>query len=153
MKQIPLTKGKFALVDDEDYDFLMQWKWCYAGKYARRHSPRPTKKWIIMHKLINGTDDSLQTDHIDGNPMNNQRHNLRDATPLQNARNRPSYKNSFSKFKGVAKNKNKLKAYIRVEGKLIHLGCFSIDREIEAAKAYDAAALKYFGDFARLNFP
>ena len=92
-----------------------------------------------------------QIDHIDNNPLNNNIENLRESTQLQNCMNRKSNKNSTSKFKGVCWHKvsNKWIANIRINGKLKHLGYFK--SEIQAAKAYNKAAMKYFKEFAYLN--
>lgn len=165
MKKIPLTQGKYALVDDQDYEFLSQWKW-HAVKYmrnqtiefwyARRSSPRPNKITIHMHRevlLRAGFSDFPQCDHIDSDGLNNQRHNLRPATVNQNGCNRIKRNGCSSRFKGVHWHKSKgvgWMATIFHEGKLNYLGTF--ENETEAAKAYDAAAIRIFGQFAKLNF-
>lgn len=152
MKQIPLTKGKFALVDDEDYEFLMQWKWHFQARgYAVRASERPIQKKIWMHRVINNTPDAMQTDHIDGNRLNNQCVNLRTVNNACNQMNRKKSPNKSSVYKGVCfdvKNK-KWEASIKTDGKKISLGRFT--SEILAAKAYNASAIKYFGIFSNLN--
>lgn len=145
--------GKFAIVDDEDYEFLMQWKWTAQktsiGFYAVRWA-KP--KNIIMHRLINGTPDGLVTDHIDGDGLNNQRNNLRSVTQLQNTWNRRGKRGGTSKFKGVwfdAGNQNlkKWRAAIRINGRLKYLGRFHTEEEAGAAYAFASHA--YFGEFAR----
>ncbi len=158
MKTIPLTKGKVARVDDEDYWWLSQHKWCYSessGGYALRNGPRidgKKTKHILMHREILGTPDGMDTDHQDGNRLNNQKYNLRPATKVQNQGNRAKTRNRSSKYKGVwfDKERGKFSSMIQVDGKRRCLGRF--DDEIEAAKAYDTAALQLFGEFAKLNF-
>lgn len=157
MKLIPLTQGKFAMVDEEDYPELSQFKW-YARKadhifYAERTITvsRNNRKHLGMHNFLMGPIGKV--DHRDGNGLNNQRHNLRPATSKQNGANRRKIVPSSSKFKGVTwlvRNK-KWQARIRVSYRLITLGCFQ--SETDAAHAYDDAALTYFGEFSNLNFP
>ena len=95
MKQIPLTQGKFTLVDDEDYDFLMQWKWCAlkcgSNFYAVRPETRtdnPKRKHIRMNRVLANTPDDLVCDHIDRDSLNNQKINLRNCTMKNNCRNK-----------------------------------------------------------------
>ena len=155
MKEIKLTKGMVALVDDEDYEWLNQFKW-YAGKgwntyYASRNAKLNGKRILLnMHVAIMGTSTGL-VDHIDGDGLNNQRYNLRRCTRAQNGMNRSPNKNSTSKYKGVYKAKGKYVAAIAVNGTQAYLGTFTLDSD--AAKAYDKAAKEHFGEFAYLNFP
>lgn len=154
MKEIPLTQSKVALVDDEDYDWLSKYKW-YASKTRSGNwyaCNKPKKANILMHRLILGTPTNLDSDHIDNNGLNNQRANLRICTRSQNNMNRFHKKNSTSKYKGVTwhNQDKKWRTRIRIRGTDIYNSLF--DSELEAAKAYDAAALKYFGEYARLNF-
>jgi len=157
MKKIPLTQGKFTLVDDDDYDYLSQWKW-YATLidgtfYAERNGKlgEPTK--IKMHRVILGTEKGFLVDHRDGDGLNNRKDNIRSCTHTENARNRRLQYNSFSGYKGVSwhKKSKKWRSRITVDGKLIRLGSFFC--LIKAAKAYDKAAKKYHGKFANINFP
>ena len=152
-KLIPLTNGKFATVDDEDFNWLSQWDW-YALKtssdsifYAVRTENGAS---IRMHRLINGTPDDMFTDHRDGDGLNNQRYNLRTATPLQNMMNRRGKRGGTSRFKGVffdpTPQKKQWRAAIRLDGKLKYLGRFYTDDE--AGSAYANAAREYFGEFA-----
>ncbi len=153
---IPLTQGKFAIVDAADYDWLSQWKW-YASKghntwyAARRFSD--TGKTTFMHRLITGAPAGLLVDHINRNGLNNTRKNIRQCTHTQNMRNKGPARNSSSKYKGVKRNKanKKFKAAITCDGKRHYLGTFK--DEIEAAKAYDKKAKQLFAEFAYLNFP
>lgn len=154
-KEIPLTQGKVALVDDEDYEYLSQFKWYYGcGGYAGRAAPygiHPTH--IFMHRIIIAAPDHLQCDHINGNRLDNRRCNLRLATQTENTRNQRRGRANTSGYKGVCWNTKKQKwhSMIRVAKKLIHLGLYA--DLITAAHVYDAAAKKYFGEFACLNFP
>jgi len=160
MKTIALSQGKVALVDDRDFEWLNQWKW-HALKhghtyYAVRNSRsdyRGKRTLIAMHREILGlTSDSIETDHANRNGLDNRRENLRKATRLENNRNQKGRKGS-SCYKGVSwkTSSRGWVAQIQVEKKKIHLGSYK--KEIEAARAYDRAAIKYFGEFAYLNFP
>lgn len=150
MKQIPLTQGKFVLVDDEDYEFLMQWRWCISHGYAMRRE-YPSEKSVYMHRVISKTPHDMKTDHRDGDILNNQRHNLRAATHAQNMRN-SKIKPHSSQYKGVGwyEKDKRWVAKIVVDKQRKWLGCFK--SEIEAAHVYDAAAKLYHGEYARLNF-
>jgi len=157
-KKIKLTQGKFALVDDADFDWLNQWKW-YAQKqrntfYAVRNVRVGLKQKIVkMHRLILGLDfdDGRQGDHINMDTLDNRRANLRIAIHAQNQRNRGRNANNTSGYKGVYWNKQKKKwrAYIKVNGKQKYLGYF--DDPIKAARAYDEAAKKHHKEFAQMN--
>lgn len=160
MKEIQLTQGMVALVDDADFDYLNQWKWslCKIGNnnYAARSKKIPKTRRSVsfrMHRIILDVPKGLYVDHIDGNGLNNQRSNLRICTNQDNARNQPARKNVTSQFKGVGwhKDHNKWRAYITDMHKAIHIGMFKSEKE--AALAYDKRAKELFGEFARLNFP
>lgn len=153
-KKIPLTQGRFAIVDDEDFEYLNQWKWCFDKTgYARRSEGVSLGKIknFSMHREINRTPKGLQTDHKNGEGLDNRRCNLRTATHSQNQQNR-KHSHGISEFKGVCWHKilGKWNAYIRIKGKLKHLGFFENERK--AATVYDTAARKYFGEFAMTNF-
>lgn len=155
-KRIGLTQGKFALVDDDDYEWLMQWKWHYSNTgYAVRNSPyvNGKRKTISMHREIMKTPDYMDTDHRDLKRLNNQRYNLRVCTRSQNCQNKFRSSKNTSGYKGVVWHKKleKWQAQIQRTKKNTHLGYF--DTPEEAAYAYDVAARKRFGEFARLNFP
>ena len=150
MKQIPLTRGKMALVDDDDYNFLSQMKWHCDTKGYARHAVRFSKTELItlrMHRVITKAAKGVEVDHIDGNKLNNQKSNLRFATDCENKRNQKIYRNNTSGIKGVSwhKGHNRWTAHIGVNGRKIWLGHFR-DRE-DAAKCYREAAIRYHGNF------
>jgi hypothetical protein len=152
MKEIPLTQGKVALVDDEDYAFLNQWKWCFNSKnYATRIDLSEGRKTILMHRLINKTPQNMFTDHINGNGLDNRKCNLRSCTCSQNCMNRGMRINNLSGYKGVSWHIGHKKWGVQINnlGKNIHVGYFS--NIIDAAKAYNKAANAFYGEFARIN--
>lgn len=153
MRTIKLTQGKVALVDDGDYEYLNQWKWCavYFGKnwYAERKNNLGIT--IRMHKLIMNTPKGMVTDHIDHDGLNNQRENLRVCTHKQNMMNNRIRNDNKSGYKGVCWSQGKWKVEIMKDQKHIHIGMF--DDKILAAQAYDNKAKELFGEFAVLNFP
>lgn len=157
-KYIPLTKGKFALVDDADFDWLNQWKWSYLESskkggvgYAVRHASDNHNSLIFMHRLIFNAPSDMQVDHWDRDGINNQRDNLRFATHAQNTQNQAKHCAVTSRFKGVSwhKSSQKWQAGIRKDGRTIYLGCYA--NEQDAAAAYNSAARTYFGEFAYMN--
>jgi hypothetical protein len=157
MKKIKLTQGKYALVSDEDYEFLSQWNWCaFKGCttfYACRHPSKINRKQttIYMHQVIAERMSIKSPDHIDTDGLNNLRSNLRQATQSQQHANQNLQKNNKSGYKGVSWHKRckKWKVYINANKNYIFLGYF-IDIK-EAARAYNKAAIKYYGTFARIN--
>jgi hypothetical protein len=150
MKEIPLTQGKFALVDDADYDWLNQWKWCaWTPDGKTFYAKRATKtKTFFMHIVVFGVKG---VDHRDSNGLNNQRENLRAANKSQNGCNRGANQGNKSGLKGVswAKRDKLFRARITLNGKSTQVGTFK--NSIDAAKAYDAAAIKLHGEFAKTN--
>lgn len=155
-KEIPLTQGKVALVDAEDFEYLNQWKWCayYSGYtwYAMKKIRIAKKeKDLKMHRLIVNPPDNMEVDHINGSGLDNRKENLRICTHSQNHMNSRRQSNNTSGYKGVCfyKRVKKWIAYIKYNKKRVHLGYFNA-RE-DAALAYNEAARKYHGEFARLN--
>ena len=160
MKKIKLTQNKYALVDDNDFIYLNKFKWhinCDDNRYyAIRHNGYINGKRtsIAMHReILNLTDPKIQVDHKDHNGLNNQKNNLRIATNQQNHFNLTKRKDNKSGYKGITWHKrDKIwQSQIQINNKLIYLGSFN--NKIDAAKAYDVAAIKYFREFANLNFP
>lgn len=154
MIEIPLSRGKVALIDDEDADLICPHKWYAINSpanpvwYACRASYSGEKqKRLWMHRVILGV--SAEVDHIDRDGLNNRRGNLRLATRAQNRAN--SRSKSQSGFRGVYGAGQRYRAQIRVDGTTYHLGIFEMPED--AAKAYDTAAIFYFGQFATLNYP
>lgn len=151
MKHLKLTNGEVTQVDDNTYGLLSQYSWTQDGSakgYVLCTSEINERR---IHRLIIGAKPGEYVDHIDGNPLNNQYSNLRICSRRQNHYNRKVNKNSDSKFKGVTYNKGieMYTAQIRFNGKLKYLGCY-MDK-VKAAEAYNEAATKYFGEYARLN--
>lgn len=152
MKLIQITQGYSVMVDDADYDDLMQWKWQARNNgytvYAQRTVGKRPRKTLNMHAYLMGR---TWVDHKDANGLNNQRTNLRLCSESQNAMNRSLNSNSTSGFKGVSyhKDRRKFQAYIKHKGKMIYLGLH--ETAVQGAKVYNEAALKMFGEFAKLN--
>ncbi len=155
---IPLSHGKFTIIDTDDYERLKKHKWYtsqdgnhfYAYAYI---SIANKKKKIFMHRYITSAPKGMVVDHIDGNGLNNLKSNLRICTHAQNVQNSRPKSNSSSKYKGVFWNKaNKYwSATIHKGDMRMYLGGF--EKEIDAARAYDKKAAELFGEFAYLNFP
>lgn len=158
MKEIKLTQGKVALVDDEDYEHLNQWKW-----HARKDGDQPyyavrmdyaykPKKMVKMHRAVmNVSEPRLVVDHKNHDTLDNRKQNLRICTVKENTLNRVASKSSTSKFLGVSLNTKARKwvAQIQKKGKNTYLGCF--DTQEEAALAYNKAAEVIHGEYANLN--
>lgn len=155
MKTIPLTKGMVALVDDEDFSLVSKYRW-YAtiSENGRYYAKRRTnaKHQVYLHREIMKASLGVEIDHIDGNGLNNQKSNLRYCIRRQNAMNTTKRKPSAtSRHKGVCWDKRckKWTSKINPNGRTINLGLF--ENEIDAAIAYNKAAMKHFGEYARLN--
>ena len=155
-KLIPLTQGQFAIVDPEDFDELSKFRWHitkgHTTFYARRNIYFNGKYSVIsMHRLILGlTDPRIQVDHRNRNGIDNRRFNLRSCDQCENQGNSKS-RHGASQFKGVSWHKQRCRwqAAITAHHKRHYLGLF--DNELDAAKAYNAASVRYFGEFACIN--
>jgi hypothetical protein len=153
-KEIVLQNGGSALVDDDDYDDLNRWRWYrHPRGYAYRQTKiKGVRATVYMHRIILAAPKGIGVDHIDGDTANNQRSNLRLATQSQNMANGGARKNGSSRYKGVCRRTGETKwtAAIRKDGRSYQIGMFA--DEVDAARAYDAAAREMFGEFARVNF-
>jgi len=153
---IRLGPGQYSKVDPEDYEWLSIYNWHLLTGPTNRYAVRVDRKrlFVHMHREIMKPPKGMVVDHINRDGLDNRRANLRIATRQQNRCNSgPRLRRGTSKYKGVSwdKVRRKWRAYLSSNGKGIHLGRF--DNEFEAAKVRDAAAKKYHGQFAWLNFP
>ena len=146
-------------VDDEDYPEMSKhnWQGMLAGKYYVVRSSYKPRRSYRAHRVIMGvTDPKVQVDHINGNPLDNRRCNLRICSQSENLRNKSKYSSNTSGFKGVSfrkdrKHPDRFRAYITLNLKRHYLGYFLTAED--AAHAYDDKAMELFGEFAHLNFP
>lgn len=141
-------------VSEEDYDYLNGFSFTLNGKYLKCNTRGSENRDKYLHVIVAelmGLDTSNEIDHDDRNTLNNQRYNLRPATKSQNLANSSLRKDNKTGFKGVTFNKihQKYRARIRINTIEKHLGWF--DDPEKAAKVYDEAAKKYFGEFANIN--
>lgn len=162
MKKIPLGRGKFALIDDDDYDRVSMHTWHmksrlhlnYASstKYLGGGRKKAKYRMLQLHRFIMNPSKGMDVDHIDGNGLNNQKSNLRICTHQQNCMNTRKSRNTTSRYKGVSwdKESGKWKASIRFNNSLKNLGRYRTQKE--AAKAYDKKAKELFGEYGNLNF-
>ncbi len=159
-RRIYLGEGEWTNVESPDYYRIRDFRWHLEGKNGKFYVVRTTKvgnRWTkkaAMHREIMNAPQGVLVDHRNGDSLDNRRGNLRFATPAENVRNRSKTRSkTSSKYIGVYRDKerNKWASHLKHKGKMIWLGRY--DREIDAAKAYDKAAKKYFGEFARLNVP
>ena len=161
---IELTQGQSTQVSPEDHDFLSDFKWCARRRSTNRREDacydaarKAGRKTQLMHRVIlvrmlgRELVAGEQVDHIDHDPLNNRRENLRLATNSENQHNQPKYANNTSGYKGVSfrEDRQKWLAQVAVNGKRIHLGYF--DTPEAAAAAYDTAAQTLHGTFACVN--
>jgi hypothetical protein len=151
MKTIPLTHGMVTIVDDQDYDLLSQWKWsAHWGETKTYYASRVENgKTILMHRQILNAKSNQWVDHKDGNTLDNRRDNIRLCSRSQNMRNRKVPVNNRLGIKGVRVKNGRYEARIMSDKRAIFLGGF--ETALEATLAYNAASLKYHGEFGRLN--
>jgi len=160
-RRIPLTQGKYAIVDPDDYFDLAKYKWQAHRDCTTFHAARSVRgedgkrRQVAMARCILEVPENMIAEHVNRNGLDNRKANLRPATTAQNMRNRAKFVNRayVSRYKGVSRNTGSKpwQAEIYVNWRRIFLGCFRT--EVAAAKAYDRAAKKYHGEFAALNFP
>jgi hypothetical protein len=158
MKEVPLTKGQVMFVDDADYALATTRRWCavwdeHSQSYRAKGNIKTSGgyKQVTFHRWLLNAPPESQVDHRDGNPLNNQRENLRLATHGQNQQNKKRQRNNLSGFKGVCyvTAKRKYKAYISKDGKRYNLGYFGTAQE--AADAYAEMAKELHQEFACLD--
>ncbi len=158
MATIPLSRGYVTIVDDEDFEKLSQFAWwAHVGPYGKPYAVRETsrklgKVSVKLHRFIVGAAEGRDVDHINGDTLDNRRSNLRIVAHRLNMANQRK-KPGSSRFKGVwfHRQSGRWHAYITVEYRKHHLGCFA--SETDAALAYDEAARDLWGGHAALNFP
>lgn len=146
-----MSKGFVALVDDEDFDWLSGFNWHVLISQAKKQYAVTGHNTNSMARIIMRCPKGMVVDHIDGDSLNNQKYNLRICTPEQNSLNRKPRKSRISKYKGIQKVNDTWRVRIQFGNERLHIGYFKSD--LEAAKAYDDAARRYYGEFAYLNFP
>ena len=165
--------GTFTvLYDAEDHDKVIAHKWCVSETkkdrfYVRTHIPHPDGGWyyppngnrgrrratLPIHRLIMDAPKGMEVDHINGNPLDNRKSNLRICTIAENLRNKGAGKNNTSGYKGVSwvKRNKRWLAQIKHNGKQVYIGHYK--NKEEAARAYDKKAKELHGEYAYLNFP
>ena len=155
MQYIDLLNSKRVIVDDEDFELLKKYSWRFMGRYVVRHQLKgeytdvKKRKIIAIHTQIMRPSKGFQVDHINHNPLDNRKANLRLATQQQNIWNRRKWKmDGYSKYKGVSfyKKAGKWVSSIKFNGRSIYLGTY--DNEISAARAYKKKARELFQEFA-----
>jgi hypothetical protein len=156
MKEIRLSQGKIALVDDEDFDYINQWKW-YARKgrktfyAARKEKGTNARTTIHMHQVVSKVSNNVQIDHRDTNGLNNQKYNLRVVNHRQNQYNTDKPRHNTSGYKGISwdKFRNNYRVYLTVKGKFKNIG--NTKSLQTATKMYNKAATQHYGEFAKLH--
>jgi len=158
-RRIKLTRGQYAIVDPEDFERLNQYKWhCSHRGYAKRavpHAPAKGRQRLVgMHQELCPVPEGMVVDHINRNPLDNRKANLRPATRRQNTWNRKlTRKTRKTRYTGIHwdKRSRKWEVLVRIDGRNRGFGAYA--DEVEAAKAYDRVAKQHRGEFAALNFP
>lgn len=162
-RRIPLSDGRFALVDDADHPWLSGFRWhCqntpsghkYAYRYAKPNEGHPKGKRLLMHRELLGLTRAPRTVHVDhanDDTLDNRRANIRACNAALNQAASRIGRAGTSRYRGVYwdESRGKWRASVRCNGRTYHLGRFATERE--AAGAYDGAARELFGEFARLN--
>lgn len=149
MRRIKLSRGKYSIVDDEDFEKVSQFKWTFGTNgYAFRNIKRD-KSMIYLHRFLICPPEGMIVDHINQDKLDNRKINLRICTHSQNHANQGLQKNNTSGFRGVTKNGEKWEARVKHFGKTLHFGLF--DSKIMAAKQYNKKAVELFGKFALVN--
>lgn len=159
MREIPLSQGQVAIVDDADYEWLSEYKWyatlrpygnCYAFRTIYKNGRCRSR---FMHREIMNVRRGQVIDHANGDGLDNRRCNLRIASQSQNIAHSRMHCNNTSGYRGVSWDaaNRKWHSQVTIDGRRLHLGFFTDPKE--AARAYDKATLEHFGKFARLNFP
>ena len=158
MKKIPLTKGYFSIVDEEDYYIIIKHKWCVGlfgvdtkCIYALRRGRKGESKTVYMHRQIMNASKDCEIDHINGNGLDNRKCNLRVVSHSQNMYNKRKKMNTSSKFKGVSFDKKSRMWDCRIHenGKQIFLGRFKFEKD--AAIIYNQAAKLIAGEYCNSN--
>ena len=141
-----------TIIDEDIYYDIIKYNW-YLNNHGYVLGRRENKKLTLLHRYIMEYSGNNFVDHINNDPLDNRKCNLRTITPQQNSQNKTSHKNGTSKYIGVSWNTNNKHwvSRITLNGKSKHLGQF--DDEIEAAKCRDKATIEHFGEFGNLNFP
>jgi len=154
-KRLPLTKGKFAIIDDIDFQWLNQWKWTYLpvkphGYAYRRQLIDGKKVCIYMHRFILNAPQDKDVDHVNGNGLDNRRNNIRLCTTSENLANRGPMVTNTSGYRGVTRAKNGWVAQLgaRLNGKRVNKVIGIFDTPQEASKAYELAHYQRRGEFA-----
>jgi hypothetical protein len=150
------VQGCFVEIDKSDLPVIRSRRWRVAHREGRSYVVAGGGKRgavVSLHRAILNPPPGVPVDHINGDGLDNRRSNLRACSTAENVRNSRKYAahRATSKFKGVCLDRGKYRAQIALPGRKLNLGRFA--SEEEAARAYDAAALQHFGEFARLNFP
>jgi hypothetical protein len=157
---VPLSKGKHAVISDEDAERVLAYKWSYHGEgyacrntYVRLADGTLARQKVMLHRFIVDAPASMDVDHENGDGLNCQLHNLRVATRAQNIANTGKRKGCAGQYKGVSfqRGRGKWRAEITVDRQRRHLGYFADAKA--AARAYDQHAHAAWGEFAYLNFP
>jgi hypothetical protein len=161
MKQVPITQGYFALVDEEDFGRVSKFKWTADvrknGVYVKRYMERNVdgkrvRSVLYLHHFVLGIQGGVLVDHVKGNPLDNRKKKLRVCTQAENARNAKIGRNNTHGYKGlVLRPSGRWGCQLMFKGKHVCVGTF--DTKEEAARAYDTKAKELFGEFANLNFP